>query len=213
VAGGRPVVTLTLIGLCVVSYLLQLADPAWTRSLAFVPLVGEVEPWRFLTSAFLHSPSQVLHIVFNMVALYSVGPFLEASLGRWRYLALYLLSAVGGSVMYLLLASPSQGSWYTFLMGASGAVFGLFGAVLVVLRRVGRSAGGIIGVLVINTVLGFVLPGVAWQAHLGGALVGAALGAAFAYAPRERGLPVAVGACVAVGLLLVGAAVVAYAGV
>lgn len=213
VTGGRPVVTLSLIGLCVLSFVLQLAAPGWTQALAFVPLLGESEPWRFLTSAFLHSTGGsfgIMHIAFNMIALWSVGPFLEQSLGRWRYLALYLLSAVGGSVMYLLLSSPTDLSWYTYLVGASGAVFGLFGAVLVVLRRVGRSAGGIIGVLVINGVLGFVIPGVAWQAHLGGAVVGAALGAAFAYAPRERRLPVAVGACVGVGVLLVGAVLVSY---
>lgn len=211
VTGGRPVVTITLIMLCVVSFGLQRISPTWTTDLAFVPVVGEAQPWRFLTSAFLHSPNQILHIAFNMIALWSVGPFLEHSLGRWRYLALYLLSAVGGSVMYLLLASPDALSWYTILVGASGAVFGLFGAVLVVLRRVGRSAGGIVGVLVVNAVLGFVLPGVAWQAHLGGLLVGAGLGAAFAYAPRERRLPVAVGSCVAVGVLLVAASALKYA--
>lgn len=213
VTGGRPVVTLTLIALCAISYVLQMVSPGWTQALAFAPYLGESEPWRFLTSAFLHSTGSLLHIAFNMIALWSVGPFLETSLGRWRYLALYLLSAVGGSVMFLLLAEPYTVSWLTGLVGASGAVFGLFGAVLVVLRRVGSSARGIVAVLAINAVLGFVLPGVAWQAHLGGLLVGAALGAAFAYAPRERRLPVAVGACVATGAVLVGAVLVAYAGV
>lgn len=209
---GRPVVTFTLIGLCALSYVLQLIDSGWTRMWAFVPVLGEAEPWRFLTSAFLHSPSQPMHILFNMVALWSVGPFLEASLGRWRFTALYLLSAIGGSVMYLLLASPDAVSWFTWLFGASGAVFGLFGAVLVVLRRVGRSAGGIIGVLAINGVLGFVLPGVAWQAHLGGLIVGSVLGAAFAYAPRERRKLVAVGSCAATFAVLAGAVLVTYAG-
>lgn len=213
ITDGRPVVTFTLIGLCALSYVLQLMDAGWTRMWAFVPVLGEAEPWRFLTSAFLHSPSQPMHILFNMVALWSVGPFLEVSLGRWRFTALYLLSAIGGSVMYLLLASPDAVSWITWLFGASGAVFGLFGAVLVVLRRVGRSAGGIIGVLVINGVLGFVLPGVAWQAHLGGLIVGSALGAAFAYAPRERRMLVAVGSCAATLAVLVGAVLVTYAGI
>jgi membrane associated rhomboid family serine protease len=210
---GRPVVTLTLIALCAVSYVLQLTSDTWTRDLAFAPFIGEAEPWRFLTAAFLHSTGNIAHIAFNMIALWSVGPFLESSLGRWRYLALYLLSAVGGSVMVLLLASPVELSWVTGVVGASGAVFGLFGAVLVVLRRVGRSAGGIVAVIAINAVLGFVLPGVAWQAHLGGLVVGAALGAAFAYAPRERRTLVAVGSCAAVAVLLVGAALVSYAGV
>lgn len=213
ITGGRPVVTITLIALCVLSFVLQQVSPTWTRDLAFVPIVGESEPWRFLTSAFLHSPGQIAHIAFNMIALWSVGPFLEAMLGRWRFTALYLLSAVGGSVMYLLLATPWTDAWFTMLMGASGAVFGLFGAVLVVLRRTGRSARGIVAVLLINAVLGFVLPGVAWQAHLGGLLVGAALGAAFAYAPRDRRLVVSVGACVAVAALLAGAVLVTYAGV
>jgi membrane associated rhomboid family serine protease len=213
ITGGRPVVTLTLIGLCVVSYVLQLTTATWTRDLAFAPYIGEDEPWRFLTAAFLHSPGNFAHIAFNMIALWSVGPFLEASLGRWRYLALYLLSAIGGSVMVLLLASPLDLSWVTGVVGAGGAVCGLFGAVLVVLRRVGRSAGGIVAVLVINAVLGFVIPGVSWQAHLGGLVVGAALGAAFAYAPRERRTLVAVGSCAAVAVLLVGAALVTYAGV
>lgn len=213
ITGGRPVVTITFIALCVLSYVLQQVSPTWTSDLAFVPVVGDVQPWRFLTSAFLHSPGQIAHIAFNMIALWSVGPFLEAMLGRWRFTALYLLSAVGGSVMYLLLATPWSAAWFTMLMGASGAVFGLFGAVLVVLRRTGRSARGIVAVLVINAVLGFVLPGVAWQAHLGGLLVGAALGAAFAYAPRDRRLVVSVGACVAVAALLVGAVLVTYAGV
>lgn len=212
VTGGRPVVTLTLIGLCVLSYVLQLADSRWTVQWAFAPFLGESEPWRFLTSAFLHAPRQPLHIVFNMVALWSVGPFLEASLGRWRFTALYVLSALGGSVMFLLLASPDASSWYTGLYGASGAVFGLFGAVLVVLRRVGRSAGSMLGVLAVNAVLGFVLPGVAWQAHLGGLLVGLALGTAFAYAPRERRLPIAVGSCAAVAVVLAGAVLTTYAG-
>jgi membrane associated rhomboid family serine protease len=213
VTGGRPVVTLTLIGLCVISFVLQQVQPGWTESLAFIPVVGEAEPWRFLTAAFLHSTGSIAHIAFNMIALWSVGPFLEQSLGRWRYLALYLLSAIGGSVMFLLFAEPYTASWFTWLVGASGAVFGLFGAVLVVLRRVGSSARGIIVLLAINAVLGFVVPGVAWQAHLGGLVVGAALGAAFAYAPRERRLPVAVGACAATAAVLVGAVLVAYAGV
>ena len=185
VRGGRPVVTLTFIALCAVSYLLQLTVPAWTSRWAFSPVAGSVEPWRFLTAAFLHSPGQVFHILFNMVALWMVGPYLESTLGRARFATLYLLSALGGSVGAVLLA-PATGTWLTPMVGASGAVFGLFGAVLVVLRRTGRDAGPILGIIVLNGVLGFVLPGIAWQAHLGGLLVGALLGAAYAYARRER---------------------------
>ncbi|UZN03387.1 rhomboid family intramembrane serine protease [Cellulomonas sp. S1-8] len=185
VRGGRPVVTLTLIALCAVSYVLQLTVTGWTSQWAFSPVAGAFEPWRFLTAAFLHSPGQIFHILFNMIALYMVGPYLESTLGRARFATLYLVSALGGSVGAVLLA-PATDTWTTAMVGASGAVFGMFGAVLVVLRRLGRDAGPIIGILVLNGVLGFVLPGIAWQAHLGGLVVGAALGAAYAYAPRER---------------------------
>ncbi|MDQ0425307.1 membrane associated rhomboid family serine protease [Cellulomonas iranensis] len=209
VRGGRPVVTLTFIGLCVVSYLLQLTVPGWTMRWVFSPSIGEVEPWRFLTAAFLHSQGQVFHILFNMIALWMVGPYLEQALGRARFATLYLLSAVGGSVGAVVLA-PVVGGWNVGLVGASGAVFGLFGAVLVVMRRLGRDAGPIIGILVLNGVLGFVLPGIAWQAHLGGLVVGAALGAAFAYVPRERRALVGWAAPAVVAAVLLGATLAVY---
>jgi membrane associated rhomboid family serine protease len=140
-----------------------------------------------------------------------VGPYLEQALGRWRFVALYLLAAVGGQVGVLLLASPEGIRWFVPVVGASGAVFGLFGAVLVVLRRLGRDARQILVFLVLNGVIGFVLPGIAWQAHLGGLLTGLALGAAFAYAPRERRLVWAVAATALTAVALVVLAVLRYA--
>jgi membrane associated rhomboid family serine protease len=214
VRGARPMVTIWIIGICVASYVLQLTVPGWTQRWWFSPKTGASEPWRFLTAAFLHSPTSFVHILFNMVALWSVGPFLESTLGRARYLTLYLVSAIGGSVGAVVLA-PVTGGWNTFIVGASGAVFGLFGAILVVLRRLGRSAGGIIGVIVVNGVLSFVIPGVAWQAHLGGLVTGALLGAAFAYAPRERQKVVSVVATLVVigGLTLSALATYSQAGI
>lgn len=212
VGAGRPVVTLTLVGINVVSFVLQYVLPGWTDRWIFWPVGGSVEPWRFLSAAFLHSTGSLLHILFNMVALWTVGPYLEAALGRWRYVTLYLMSAIGGSVGMLVLA-PVVGGWNTGSLGASGAVFGLFGAVLVVLRRLGRSAGGIVGVIVLNGVISFVVPNVAWQAHLGGLVVGALLGAAYAYAPRERRTLVSVGVSVLVGVAMVVASVLTYTSV
>ncbi|WP_396031324.1 rhomboid family intramembrane serine protease [Cellulomonas fimi] len=213
---GKPVVTLTIIGLAVVSYVAQLVVPGFTQQWAFSPAAGEVEPVRFVSAAFLHSPGSLFHILFNMYALWLVGPYLEATLGRWRYAALYLLSAVGGSVGVLLLASPVvtqvDTSWYDGVVGASGAVFGLFGAILVVLRRLGRDARQILVFLGINAVIGFVLPNIAWQAHLGGLVTGVALGAAFAFAPRSRRLLVGVVATAGVAVVLVVLALVKYAG-
>lgn len=186
VSQGRPVVTLTLIGVCVALYLGQLADDAVTNRFLFVPVLALSEPWRFLTSAFLHSPSWPLHIAFNMYALWLVGPPLEYLLGRTRFLALYLLSALGGSVFLLLLASPTADSWFTPAVGASGAVFGLFAALVVLQRRLGRDITPLVGVILVNAVLGFVIPNVAWQAHLGGLVTGAAVAAVFATAPAQR---------------------------
>jgi len=212
VRGGRPVVTLTLIGICVVSYLLQRIVPDWTSRWTFAPFAGEIEPWRFLTAAFLHSPGSLLHIVFNMYALWLVGPYLEGALGRWRFVSLYVLAAVGGQVGVTLLASPVPGGgWVTGVVGASGAVFGLFGAILVVLRRLGRDARQILVFLVINAVIGFVLPGIAWQAHLGGLVVGLGLGAAYAYAPPARRLAWGIAATGLVAVALVALAVAKYA--
>jgi membrane associated rhomboid family serine protease len=190
---GRPVVTMTIIGICVAVWLLQQVSPLVTDRLAFVPAVGSAEPWRFLTSAFAHSPGQLLHILFNMYALWILGQYLEPMLGRVRFAALYLVSAVGGSVGFLLLASPPvagglpSASWQTQMVGASGAVFGLFGALIVLNRHLGRSSAPMFFVIGINAVLGFVVPGIAWQAHLGGLITGAAVAAVITVtAPKNR---------------------------
>lgn len=194
VTDGRPVVTMTLIGICVAVFLAQSAVPGFERQIWFSPVLGQCEPWRFITSAFAHG--SLMHIAFNMYALWVMGTYLEPMLGRARFLAIYLLSAFGGSVFYLLLAAPQTyeeavafgpGMWWTPAVGASGAVFGLFGAFLVLQRRLGRSAAGMYVVIGINAVIGFVLPNIAWQAHLGGALTGAAAAAAIAYLGRNRG--------------------------
>ena len=186
VTGGRPVVTLTLIGLSVVAYLLQRTVAGFTSAFAFTPYLAAEQPWRFLTSAFLHSPAMFLHIAFNMYALWLLGPYLEGVLGRLRFGVLYLVSAVGGSVGFLVLAGLRDGSWFAGAVGASGAVFGLFAAIIVVNRRLGRQMGQIAVIIAINAVLPFVFPVIAWEAHLGGALTGAVLAAALAYAPRSR---------------------------
>lgn len=213
---GAPVVTVTLITACVISFVLQLAlgsggDNPWTQALIFAPVLGDIEPYRFLTTAFLHSTGMILHIGFNMYALWIVGSVLEPALGRWRFLALYLLSALGGSVMVTWFASPNDLSWITGVVGASGAVFGLFGAFFVVLRRLGLSPGPVLAILVINGVIGFVVPGIAWEAHLGGLLVGAALTAVYAYAPKAERVLYSVAGTVVIGFLVVLAALGRYA--
>ncbi|MFV0459233.1 MAG: rhomboid family intramembrane serine protease [Actinomycetales bacterium] len=194
VTDGRPVATITLIGLCAVIYAGQLFVPSLTESLWLVPSFGAAEPWRFVTSAFVHS-SNPTHILFNMYALWIMGTYLEPMLGRARFVALYLLSAFGGSVFFVLLAAPPTmaqlaaghcGMWCTPVVGASGAVFGLFGGFVVLQHRLGWSAAGMWAVIGINVVIGFLIPGIAWQGHLGGFLTGVAGAGAIAYLGRRQ---------------------------
>lgn len=180
---GKPLVTFTLIGACVALFLAQMAIPGVTDALAYAGIYTSQfiapEPWRMITAAFLHSTGFLLHIGFNMYALWIIGQALEPLLGRGRFLALYLIAAFGGSVAVLLLTNPLQG-----VVGASGAVFGLFGAMLIVQRRRGGDVRQLVVLIAINTVLGFVVAGISWQAHLGGLLAGSAAAAIIAYTPR-----------------------------
>jgi membrane associated rhomboid family serine protease len=212
---GRPVVTLTIIGVCVVSWLLQLVTAgAWTHLLWFWPWGGAIEPYRFLTASFLHSTSP-LHILFNMYALWITGQFLEPLLGRLRFGVLCLLSAIGGSVGVLLLAGDpaTSAAWQIPVVGASGMVFGLFGAMLPVMRRLGRSMGQVLVLLAINGAIGFFVPNISWQAHLGGLVTGALVAAAYAYAPKDHRATVAWVVPLAGIALLAGLAVMRYSSV
>ncbi len=195
---GRPLVTYTIMAICVVVYIAQLASPRVTSSLMYAPLLGGDEPWRMITAAFVHSPAgsgnitAVFHILMNMLALMFCGQYLEQLLGRARFLALYLVSALGGSVGYEvyagLIADPLQRDslWFTPTVGASGAVFGLFGALIVLNRHLGRDISQLMGLLVVNTLIPFFYPGIAWQAHVGGALVGAGIAGIIAALGRDR---------------------------
>jgi membrane associated rhomboid family serine protease len=163
--------------------------------------VADGEYYRLLTAAFLHAG--VFHILVNMFALAQLGPVLEAALGRLRFTVLYVLSALGGSVLSYLLSNP-----YYLGVGASGAIYGLFGAYYVVVRRLGGETRSIVTLLVINLVITFSIPIIDWRAHLGGLATGAIVAAAFSYAPRgpQRGRLQAL-ACAAVLLVLVAAVV------
>jgi len=216
VAGGRvPLnpgrVTLGLIGLNVLVYLLvgaaggsgsasYLQLVLTTASYPAYDVVGVDDGgwWRLLTSAFLHV--QLLHLAFNMIALYTLGPPLERLVGTARFIAIYLICALAGSVAVVWLTSER-----TLTLGASGAVFGIFGAAIVLMRSRGYEVGSWIAVLGLNLVITFAIPGISWQGHLGGLVVGVALGLVLAYTPRQRRQVVHVGAFVTTTALLVGA--------
>jgi membrane associated rhomboid family serine protease len=154
------------------------------------------EYWRLITGAFLHSG--ILHIGFNMYILYWLGTMLEPSLGHARFVALYFASLLAGSFGALLL-DPNA-----VTVGASGAVFGLMGAAFVLQRARGIDPmqSGIGPIILINLVLGFVIPNVSVGGHLGG-LVGGVL-CAFAMervAGRGRGVLLPIAACVLIGVV------------
>lgn len=151
--------------------------------------VADGEWYRLLTVAFVHQ--DFWHIGMNMFALWILGSSLEPVLGRWRFISLYLISALGGSAASLAAASP-----YSISIGASGAVFGLMGALFVIMRRLGRETGMVVVILGINVVFGFMAQGIDWRAHLGGLATGSILAAVFAYVPRKYRLVTAIVACV-----------------
>ncbi|MFF4350427.1 rhomboid family intramembrane serine protease [Streptomyces sp. NPDC001530] len=142
--------------------------------------VAEGQWYRMLTSMFLHG--SYVHILFNMLSLWWIGGPLEAALGRARYLTLYFVSGLAGSALSYLLAAPNQPS-----LGASGAIFGLFGATAVLMRRLNYDMRPVLVLLAINLVFTF-SPGfnIAWQAHIGGLVAGVVVGYAMVHAPRER---------------------------
>ena len=180
----RPVVTYGLIAACAIAYAIVAAVPGVQRSLMFAPVLGYSEPWRFLTTAFLHA--SVLHIAFNMLALYWVGQAIEPIIGHWRFAVLYVLSAIGGSAGVLAWCFVQPQAWTTATVGASGAVFGLFAAVFVLQRTSGADTTAILVLLGINLVFGFVQSGISWQAHLGGLLTGLVVTWVFVRVARPR---------------------------
>ncbi|MGC5009887.1 rhomboid family intramembrane serine protease [Streptosporangium sp. DT93] len=207
VFGGRavttPRVTWTLLIINVLAYAGEIVggNPvvnAFAMSAYDVAYGGEW--WRLVTGAFLHQPMTsgglgLTHILFNMWALYVIGPELERRLGAARFLTLYLLSALGGSVAIYLFGLAA--------VGASGAIYGLFGAMFVLGRRLGYDVRGVLWLIGINAVLTFVIPGISWQGHLGGLVTGAVVAAVLAFAPRGNRDAVQWGGCVAILVVLV----------
>ena len=174
-------VTKVLTGMLVAIYVLQqvgLGDLT-NRGLTFGPLIAEGEWWRLVTGGFLHGG--LLHIGFNAYLLYQLGMMLEPVLGRSRFLAVYAAGLAGGSAGVMLL------SWDAPTLGASGAVFGLMGAAMIMLRRRGinpwqTSIGSLV---LLNLVITFIIPAVSIGGHLGG-LAGGALAAATLLAAEDR---------------------------
>ncbi|TMR99399.1 rhomboid family intramembrane serine protease [Nonomuraea basaltis] len=177
-----PFVTYAILGINILVFGAQyLTGNEVTAQLAMWPagVAGLDQYYRLITAAFVHGG--VFHILFNSWALYVVGPYLERAFGHVRFVAIYLISALGGSVLGLWLDPVTQPT-----VGASGAIFGLFGAVFLVGRRLNMDVRGIAVLIVINLVITFLVPGISWTGHIGGLITGSLLAGALAYAPKSN---------------------------
>lgn len=203
VAADPRLITKILLGINAAVFLAVLANDALLNDLtllgqapyyAYGPVQGVAEGqwYRLVTSMFLHEA--VWHFAFNMLGLWWLGGPLEAALGRARYLALYLISGLAGGALTYWLAAPNQPS-----LGASGAIFGLLGATVVLMRRLNYDMRPVFMILALNLVITFnPWGGIAWQAHVGGLVAGVLIGIGMVHAPRERRNLVQFGTCAAV---------------
>jgi membrane associated rhomboid family serine protease len=210
ISNSSPIVTYAIIAVTAFVFLLQwIPGLGVTNALLYAgvysdPAYGAFQPWRMLTAVFVHSQGFIFHILLNMYTLWIFGRILETMLGHWRFLALYLVAGFAGSLGVLFLSAPQ-----TPVVGASGAIFGLLGAFLVIQRRMGADTRGLLVLLGINLVIGFI-PGVniAWQAHLGGLVGGALIGLILVNTRKRAQQPLQVILIGAVSVLLVGASLV-----
>ncbi|MEU4399823.1 rhomboid family intramembrane serine protease [Micromonospora orduensis] len=157
--------------------------------------VADGEWYRLVTAMFLHYG--VIHLLLNMWALWVLGRSLEANLGPLRFGALYLIAGLGGNVAAYLFSAQNSAT-----AGASTAVFGLFAALIIIERKLGRDISQVIPILVINLVFTLTVPGISIPGHLGGLTVGALMALVLAYAPRGRRTLVQVAGGVIILLIL-----------
>jgi len=211
------VMTRLFVGLCLVDFALCFASehrlPLWSAQqfalstmLRFGAIWGTLaraQPWRYFSAIFAHF--NLLHLGMNCWVLVAVGAVAERELGKARFVLLFVLSGALGFVASDLwgITAPTA--------GASGAVFGLFGAVAVVMLRLKSRNTSIFGVIALNLVITFLVPNISWQGHLGGLVVGAGIALVYAYAPTKNRVPVTVAGVGAIAVLLVVVTVLRYA--
>ncbi|MDT7712612.1 MAG: hypothetical protein QOG46_1301 [Pseudonocardiales bacterium] len=185
----RPLVVPGLIAINVVIFAITVAQAGSLAHNAESPLFGQwaLQPravadgawWQLLTAGFLHIGP--IHLAFNMIALWVIGRDLEQFLGSFRFLVVYLVSLLGGSLVVLLFENSASST-----AGASGAVFGLMGGFAVVLMKMRLSPRPALTIILLNVVISFVVPNISILGHLGGLAFGAATTAAMLYAPRRH---------------------------
>jgi membrane associated rhomboid family serine protease len=204
---SAPLVTYALIATNVLVYLVTVAQgtginapggKVFTDGILFGPLVAQGDWWRLFTAAFLHA--SLIHLGLNMLALYWLGSVVEMFLGPVRYLALYVVAGLAGSAGALIV-DPTQPT-----VGASGAIFGILGALLIIeYQQTGQLAGQAMSLIVINLIFSFAIPNISYGGHIGGLIGGIAAALALSRFGRGHlayGRPGVVGVG---GLLVVGA--------
>jgi membrane associated rhomboid family serine protease len=166
---NTPVTKFLSISLIAIFLLQELTGTLLVKSFAlFAPLVTSGEWWRLITAGFLHG--SILHLIFNVYILWVIGSQLESIVRNIKFIIIYFVSLLGGS-----LASYLFSPFDSYSIGASGAIFGLMGAMLVVGRKRNLDISQITTLVAINVVIGFVLSGIDWRAHLGGLAAGAVI--------------------------------------
>jgi membrane associated rhomboid family serine protease len=178
------------------------------------PAAASGEWWRLFTNGFLHFGP--IHLVLNMLSLYIIGRELEVLFGRVRFLALYLVSLVGGSVAVFLFSQPEPARTslgeavleYGRTAGASGAIFGLMGALAVAVFRLKLPMGQALGIIALNIVFSFTFPNISWLAHIGGLVTGALVALGMLYPPARIRNKVQIATLAGVMVLLIGLAFV-----
>src|SRR5881394_4024116 len=173
-AGTPGLVTRTLIGINVGIYLIELAtggtingvgSKIFDKGFLYGPYVAQGDWWRLVTAPFLHYGP--IHLGFNMLFLYWVGTPVEQYLGRARFLLVYLVSGLAGSAGALI-ATPNG-----VTVGASGAIFGIFGALLIIeYQQTGTLAGQAMSLIAINLLISFTVPNISYGGHIGGLIGG-----------------------------------------
>ena len=162
---GSTTVTTTLLVVIGVAFVADFfTGGALTMWFGYIPALTFAEPWRAVTVSFVHG--SITHILFNGYSLWVLGNLLERKLGSGRFLAVFLISSVAGSAA-VFFVNPGG-----FVVGASGAIFGLFAALFVVNRGFQGNNISLLVIVGINLVLGFIVPNVAWEAHIGGLIGG-----------------------------------------
>ena len=197
----KPFVSWAIVGICAAVYVLQwlLGVNLVAGNFGMQPVaIGLGGEWyRLVTSMFLHG--SILHLLFNMYVLVALGPTLERILGHVRFLVLFLLAGLGGAALSYALSSPM-----TVSVGASGAIFGLMGALVVAGRRLRYDITMVVVLIAINLVIGFVFSsGIDWRAHVGGLATGAAVAAVMVVPHGRRAAAAEWGGVAAIAIVVV----------